>query len=221
MTKLQTTYFPLLSGVAALGRKMIEDRGEEGETYDPLECYGEWFMEDTSEAGYSEARADGRLSCRALTSIIRVDPDDLKKVKRLLGYQRNVYHDFALSQTVVNALSQWSDVAPAMHLILPSKRTPVRGPFHPKRRELRLNLSSNWSYHCLIVGKRSPEVRAASIKLAGLFRVNQADLNAVAATLLAHGASASALEGMLADVVLESVRTSPRFAVGLNWAQPA
>jgi hypothetical protein len=36
-----------------------------------------------------------------------------------------------------------------------------------------------------------------------------------------QGAKQSDLEGMLADVVLESVRTDQRFKLALDWAQPA
>jgi hypothetical protein len=221
MKKLNATHFPLLDAVCDLGKAMIAETGDQDETQNPLDFYGEWFMESTSEAGYSEARKEGRLSCRAFANIVRVDPDDMKKVKQALGFRRDEYHEFALSETIVRALSKWTDIVPALHLIRPAVRTEVRGPFYPRQRELSLKLDTNWAFHCTIVGKRSPEVRAASIKLAGLFRVNQTDLGKIAATLLSQGAKQSDLEGMLADVVLESVRTDQRFKLALDWAQPA
>jgi hypothetical protein len=220
MMKLPKTELPLVAMVTALGREMMQDAEETDANTDPLAFYGEAFMENTSEAGYSEARPTGRRSCRALARIIRVNSNDLKAVKKSLGFRRGEYHDFALSQTILEALNKWAEVAPALSLIAAPAGIKAKGPFFPTRDELRLNTKSNWAFYCVLVGKRTDEVEQASIKLAGLLKVNQRDLNTIARKLIATGASESELPAMLAKVVLETVRTSPRFVAVLNWTQP-
>ena len=70
---LKPAELSILPTVKAMGRKMIKDGGNEDDRgADPLEYYGTWFMEDMSEAGYSETSEEDRTSCCAFTNLLRI-----------------------------------------------------------------------------------------------------------------------------------------------------
>lgn len=217
MSRLENFELPLVAGVDELGRVMMQERDAEDVEESASDYYAEQFLEDTSEAGYTEARPHGRRSCRALASIIRIDRAELKQVKSLLGHDGLEYRDFVLAQTIVSALSTCSAIKPALSLLQPPKSVAVKGPFYPKSSELRLKVDSNWSFYWVATGKRTPEMLDSMLNLAGLFRVNAQDLDKIAAKMIAAGAKDSELEYMLAAVVIESVRTCPRFVKALSW----
>ncbi|HEY9792377.1 MAG TPA: hypothetical protein V6D22_18390 [Candidatus Obscuribacterales bacterium] len=221
MAKITATELKLLPALAALGKELKFRNQEPESDTDAAEYYGDAFMEDMSIATYSETRPNGRRSCRALASIVRVNKLDLALAKRYLGYRRGDYHDFALAATIVQALAKDPRMAPAVALLQPPKLAKVKGPFYPTCPELNLKTDSNWSFHCLIVSERSPELKESMKALAGVFRVSSRDLNKIAKRLVSQGTSEEDLEHKLHEVVIESVRTCPRFALGLSWAQPA
>ena len=219
MALIKETELPLLSPIAELGRQMMATREDIDPSSEPAEVYANQFMEDMSEATYTEERPWGRRSTRALANIIRVNKDDLKAAKLLLEYERGDYHDFALAATIVQALAQCPQAKLAASLLKPTGSVRTKGPFYPNCKELNLKRDSNWSFHCLIVGDRSPELQESMKFLAGLFRVNARDLNAIARRLRSEDTSDADLEHKLSEVIIESVRTCPRFNLGLKWAQ--
>jgi hypothetical protein len=212
MAKINPTELPLRSLIDELGRENVDV--EEGAC--PAEAYASAFMENLSEAGYTEARPHGRRSIKALANVIRVSKEDLRAVKRLIDFERNDYHEVALAEITLEALRKWAPAALAMSLLEPPKSVKPRGPYYPKCREMNLKTDSNWSFHCLIIPGRSPEMLASMKALAGVFRVNKRDLNKIARRLLSEGCSEADLESKLCEVIIESVRTCHRFAPALG-----
>jgi hypothetical protein len=218
MSKVTATELPLLAGTIELGKQMMADQGDEADSEaNPLEFYAVAFMENMSESGYSELRPRGRRSVRALANIVRVVPADLKAVKAAIGYKRKSFYQVALGSTIIDALSKWEPGAEAMKLLNPYKPLkPFDGPYYPKLTELRLKHKSNWPFHHTLVGDRSPELKRSMIALAGLFRVNKADLRKIAKQFTDTGTPAEELEACLAEAIIESVRTEQRFACALG-----
>jgi hypothetical protein len=242
---LPAVELPLKAGVEQLGREMMaQGDGEDADT-DPIEYYGEWYMEDLSEAGYSETRPDDRLSLRAFGHLLRAKPDDLKWLRDLLGYGGDVYCDFAVCDTAIGVLARNADVAPVLSFIAPPDEAKAKGPFYPTQQELDLAeaveaaasldckgtkltgeqavgryLERMVELHGQVSGNPSV-VDEAAVKLAGMIRITEDSLASVADALKSAGAlPGNSLTVTLAYVVLDSLRASPRLTYGLERAQP-
>jgi hypothetical protein len=151
--------------------------------------------------------------------------------------------DFALCDLIVRSLYWCDEVRPALHLLKSGDNTLPKGPFYPRRTELNLHeaitaaarlarqdqatpaeqlvasyLKDMIKKHRQPCGRSSSLVNGAAMKLAGMFRVNAADLISINNALLAASAKTnSSLLGArvtLAHVVLEAVRSTPRLACG-------
>jgi hypothetical protein len=228
---LPVTELRLLAIVADLGREMMAQADEEDPDTDPLEYYGEWFMENMSEAGYSEARPWNRRSARAFVNLLRLHGEDAKGLKGLLGYDRTDYRQFAFAQTVLDVLSRTTELAPALKL-LAVDREEKDGPFYPNLTEfdsaagLRAaavqavgegdNLLKRYAANLTERHAASADADSAVLALAGLFRVSPDGLRELASHL-----PGDRKQTLLAYAVLEALRATPRLTTGLNWAQPS
>lgn len=235
----------IMPAVQKLGEKMIADAGEEDpQPSEPLAYYGEWFMEDLSEAGYSETRPNDRLSYRAFGNLLRVNPADLTRIKKLLRSRHKTYHDFAVCLTIMQSLRLIEDVAPALTLLAPGSAAKSKGPFYPGRSELNLlqclgsagnrQAKKQVTYNDAVrsqietvlklSGKkssRSGTVKdSAAVNLGGAVRVPEQDLVEVASLLKEAGCADDQLKVMVARVVLYALRVTPRFAGALKLTQP-
>jgi hypothetical protein len=234
---------PLLKQVEEMGRDRMKQSDEEDAETNPLDYYGEWYMEDLSEAGYTETPSEARLSTRAFGQLLRIKPDELAKVKSCLRYRRTAYHDFALADTAIDALSRNQDVAAALALLKPSNATKIKGPFQPQKQEFEL-LEALKTTAGANDGQANTDLRVAkyllskvwlpkpaanqlsaadraAVQLAGLIRIKQSDLSKVAAKLIEAGANTqTALQVSIARVVLSCLSVTPRLVAGLQRAQP-
>lgn len=223
MTKRQTIVLaaqelPIMVAIEAIANEMKESYGDDAEG-SLLDFYGEAYMENLSEAGYSETRPNDRLSIRAFAHIIRVKPDDLKVLKDTLGYDGNEYRDFALSDNILSALSRNADLAPALKLLAPSEDEKSVGPFFPSRRnfDVAAALKTRADYISevkKIVGK-DDAVDAAAVKLAAVFKLTAVDK--VARQLRTVGVTG---EAAIAHAALIALRNDARLIAGLRCAQP-
>jgi len=89
MSKQQNTILPgfalpLQAALEAMATEAINDTGAETDA-NPLEFYGEFYMENLSEAGYTETRPDDRLSIRTFAHLVNAKADDLIVLKKHPG----------------------------------------------------------------------------------------------------------------------------------------
>lgn len=234
---------PLLKQVEEMGRDRMKQSDEEDTETNPLDYYGEWYMEDLSEAGYTETPSENRLSTRAFGQLLRIKSDELAKVKSCLRYRRTAYHEFALADTALDALSRNEDVAAALALLAPSSGTKIKGPFQPQKQEFEL-LDALKTAAGANDGQANADLRVAkyllskvwlpkptddklsatdlaAVKLAGLIRIKQSDLSTLAVKLIEAGANTqAALQVSTARVILSCLSVTPRLVAGLQRAQP-
>lgn len=226
MTKRKTTAIeaqelPILAAIEAIASEMKEsyDDGEDAEG-SLLDFYGEAYLENLSEAGYSETRPNDRLSIRAFAHIIRVKPADLKVIKDTLGYDGNEYRDFAVSDNIISALSRNAELAPALKLLAPEQNAKSAGPFYPQRRSFdvaaALNSRAGFIDEVKAMVGKDAAVDAAAVKLAAIFKIVEVD--SVASRLKASGITG---EAALAHAVLIALRNDARLVAGLRGAQPS
>jgi len=187
---------------------------------DALEIYGEYYMENLSEAGYSETRPNDRLSIRAFARILRVESADLAKLKNTLGYRKgSVYHDFAISDVVISALARNADMAPALKLLAPAEGAKAAGPFYPSRSSFDVSaaLQSHTSLIKEVAGivGKDPALDAAAVKLAKVINLTGTEQ---LATRLKNGGVCG--EAFVAHAVLIALRSDARLVAGLRCAQP-
>lgn len=229
--KLPTTEIAIMPAIEELAAENIANTGEESDN--PLEKYGKDYMESLSEAGYTETRPDDRLSVRAFARLVRVNQNDLGQLKGLLGFRRgSVYHDFAISDNILTALGRNAELAPALALLNPGDAK-SEGPFYPDATSFDIAevlraradhieyLKAQIETHKNAATTLS-DVDNAVVKLAGAFSVS--GLTRTTKDLATAGATAQindqVIKVTLAYVVLETLRTQPRFAAGLRSAQP-
>lgn len=223
MTKRQNSVLaaqalPIMAGIEAIANEMRESYGDDAEG-SLLDFYGEAYMENLSEAGYSETRPNDRLSIRAFAHIIRVKPEDMKVLKDTLGFDGKEYRDFAVSDNIITALGRNADLAPALKLLAPAEDEKSQGPFYPTRTkfDVAAALKSRAGYIGevkKIVGK-DEAVDAAAVKLAGIFKVTEVDK--VARQLKNVGVTG---EAAVAHAVLIALRNDRRLVAGLRGCQP-
>lgn len=226
MTKRQNTALaaqtlPIMAAIEAIANEMRESYGDDadGET-SLLDFYSEAYLENLSEAGYSETRPNDRLSIRAFAHIINVKPEDMKVLKDTLGFDGGNYRDFAVSDNVISALARSTDLAPALKLLAPSEDEKSVGPFYPSRTkfDVAAALKSRVGYIDevkAIVGKDAA-VDAAAVKLAGIFKLTEVDK--VARQLKAAGVTG---EAAVAHAALIALRNDARLVAGLRCCQPS
>lgn len=234
MSKRKTSIFstsqlPILAALQAMANDMVRDYGEEVEG-EPLEYYGENYMESLSEAGYTECRPNDRLSLRAFARLIRVKRDDLSVLKNTLGYRPgSTYHDFAISDNVVTALSRNTDLAPALLLLAPDSDAKSVGPFYPKRTsfDVAAALKARADYAEVIsnlaakhgASGKGNAVDTAVVELASIFKV--AGLEKVAKDFKSAGVNdTAALQVCVAHAALTALRNEARLTQGLRSVQP-
>lgn len=228
--KLPVTEIAIMAAIEAIAKEQIADIGEEVEST-ALDWYGESYMESLSEAGYTETRPNDRLSIRAFARLVRVQPAELGQLKDLLGFRRgSVYRDFAVCDNVLTALGRNAELAPALALLNPGE-TKSEGPFYPDATTfdiaevLRARPDHAEYLKAQIEAHKNAattltDVDNAVLKLAGAFNVS--GLTRTAKDLATAGATNDqALKVTLAYVVLDTLRTTPRFAAGLRSAQPS
>ena len=223
MTKRQNSVLaaqalPIMDGIEAIANEMRESYGDDAEG-SLLEFYGEAYMENLSEAGYSETRPNDRLSIRAFAHIIRIKPEDLKVLKDTLGFDGNEYRDFAVSDNILSAVSRNAELAPALKLLAPTENEKSTGPFYPSRTkfDVAAALKARAGYIDevkAIVGKDAA-VDAAAVKLAGAFKL--IEVNKVARQLKAAGVTGAAA---VAHAALIALRNDARLVAGLRCVQP-
>jgi|GEM_PF-4888355 len=218
-TILEASKLPIMAAVQAIANEVKASLDDaEG---DALEVYGEYYMENLSEAGYSETRPNDRLSIRAFARILRVESGDLSALKNTLGYRKgSVYHDFAISDVVISALSRNAELVPALKLLAPAEDEKAAGPFYPSRSnfdvaEALKSRDSIVKDVAGIVGK-DPAVDTAAIKLAKVFKLTG---TAQLASRLKKGGVMG--EAFVAHAVLIALRNDARLVAGLRCAQPA
>ncbi len=228
MSKQQNTILPgfelpLKAALEAMANEAIDDTGEETDA-NPLEFYGEFYMENLSEAGYTETRPDDRLSIRTFAHLVRVKADDLIVLKNTLGFRPgSVYHDFAVSDNIISALSRNADVAPALHLLAPAEDAKSVGPFYPNRRTFdahkALKAQGNYAERLKSVALQvgNSVVDNAAVQLAGTF--NFTNLSKLAADLSAAGVQSESLPVAVAHAALGALRSDTRLTAGLRSAQ--
>lgn len=237
---LAPSVLPLVDALKDMGREMMENAGETDE--DPIAYYGEWYMESLSEAGYSEARPHNRRSARAFYRVLRVKQDDLQVLKNAIGYRRGEYHDYAVADSVIDALSRFADVAAALPLIAPAEGAEPAGPYFPARHEFDVSVGAlaaavDWAgdrfpglsdeqllekflSFVVVEHLEADDLDAPVKKLAGLFKLEAASATSIAAKLRATGATSARAETVFAYVTLAAVRATPRFVAGTRWAKP-
>lgn len=231
MSKRNTILLPtgellLRAALDEMAAQMIQDCGEES-AENPLDFYGEAYMENLSEAGYSETRPNDRLSIRAFAHLLRVNGADLKLLKSTLGFRRgSTYHDFAISDNLLTVLSRNQEVAAALTLLAPDKEGKSVGPFYPDVSEFDAcaHLSGRADYAEFLKSiadrKADAAVDAAAIKLAGLFNIT--GLKRVSSDLQKlSGATGLALSAAVAHAALAALRSEARFTAGLRCVQPS
>lgn len=234
----------LMSGLEQLGRKDLENIGEElEEGQNLLSWYLGNYVESLSEAGYSETRPLQRMSLRAFGRLLRLDPADRKFVCKEVGYdRRKVYDQFALADLAIQVLSLQPEYAAGLKEAYSSLKP--RGPFG----------RSNWLYlqpHLVALGHAHqmevgdlPDTMAeferiwldhlvneyAGVKeitsdedksvvaLASLIRT--ADTARLARRLQLRGLKEHAgLTLALANTIVGSLRVNPAYSYGVSCAQ--
>ncbi len=224
MTKRQNTALaaqklPILAAIEAIAQEMKESYGDDSEG-DLLEFYGESYLENLSEAGYTETRPNDRLSIRAFGHLVRVKTADLKTVKELLGHDASSYRDFALCDNILSALSRSAELAPALRLLAPAEGAKSTGPFYPSRYsfDVAAALKARPSYIAEVqerVGK-DPALDAAAIKLAAVFKLK--GISKIAGQLKKAGVLG---EAAVAHAALIALANDARLTAGLRCAQPS
>lgn len=105
----QLAIIPALEEAA---RKQAEERGEElDEDTDLIDWFCEGWMEDLSEAGYTECRPNDRLSTRAFGRLLKVIPGDKRRIRAAIGYEPSAYRKFAWAGLATYALSLQKEYA--------------------------------------------------------------------------------------------------------------
>lgn len=218
-TALVPQELPIMAAIEAIASEMKESYGEDAEG-SLLDFYGEAYMENLSEAGYSETRPNDRLSIRAFAHLIRVKRADLKVIKDTLGYDGNIYRDFAVSDNIISALSRNAELAPALKLIAPHEGARSEGPFYPSRRSFdvaaALKSRAGFIDEVKAVLGKDAAVDAAAVKLAAVFKFDGIDL-------VAHRLETSGVTGVAAvtHAALIALRNDARLVAGLRGAQPS
>lgn len=129
----------LMAALEQMAAEMLENTGQElEEDTELLSWYGEQYMEDLSEAGYSQTPRAHQLSSRALANLLRVDAGDLARLKALVGFNPDAYHKFALAYHLTGVLSRQADLAPALPFLLPPEHAEPKGPFYADATEFEL-----------------------------------------------------------------------------------
>lgn len=134
----------LVPGLELLAQDMVDTAGDDQQPDDLVEYFGEWHMENCSEAGYSECDPTDRRSERAFARVLRYKKDDLKRLCDAVGYDRggSEYREFGFASAVTQVLS----VTPEYALALEEARHGVLGAEGPFGRSGTLFLRpSLWS----------------------------------------------------------------------------
>ncbi len=223
MTKRQNSVLAvqelsIMTAIEAIANEMKESYGDDAEG-SLLDFYGEAYMENLSEAGYSETRPNDRLSIRAFAHIVRVKPADLKVLKDTLGYDGNEYRDFAVSDNVLSALGRNAELAPALKLLAPTEAEKSTGPFYPSHNKFDVAAALQPRAGIIdevknIVGKDAA-LDAAAVQLASMFKLTE--VVRVARQLKAAGVTGDAA---VAHACLIALRHDARLVAGLRSCQP-
>ncbi len=223
----------ILATLDKMAREYKSDAGdevEEGE--DLLAYYLEWAFESLSEAGYSETDAEDRFSCRAFASILRIDAAELKTFQQHTGDEHDDYNDFGVGQILCDVLSRTPELALALALVDPGAQK-ATAPFSPNTKTLSLTpalpelekwlktLTPSRKGELNSADLNSADAKASALQLVGALRLKKSDLQEVVNKARAVGvATASELQTVVSQVVIWSLRKTPRLFTGLKWAQP-
>lgn len=229
--RLPVTELAIMAAIEQMAQEMVANQGDDADLSETtlLDFYAGSYMENLSEAGYTETRPWDRLSMRAFARLIRVKPEDLATLKGMISYDGEVYRDFALADIVLSALSRDAELAPALALLAPGDAKPV-GPYYPTAGKfdiavvLRARADHADYLKSMVEAHKAAattltDVDNAVVKLAGVF--NLSGLTRTTKDLITAGATNDqAVKVTLAYVVLDTLRTTPRFATGLRCVQP-
>lgn len=220
---LTSVQLPIMAALEAIAKETIGNNGGEEENEGELfDVFSEIYLENLSEAGYSETRPNDRLAIRTFARLIRVKPEDLAALKGILGYDGNVYRDFAVSDTLINALSRSEQAGPALHLLAPAEEAKSAGPFYPNKSDFdvaaALKADAHYVSHVEAVVGKDAAVDAAAVYLAGAFKLS--GLDKVAKEFKSAGFAGDDLKTAVAHAALYALRNDARLVAGLRCAQP-
>jgi len=220
---LASVSLPIMVALEAIARETVESNGGEEENEGELfDVFSDIYLENLSEAGYSETRPNDRLSIRTFARLIRVKPEDDAKLKEILGYDGNVYRDFAVSDTLINALSRSPEARLALPLLAPSEDAESSGPFYPKNTAFdvgaALKSDANFVSYVEGIAGNAKQVDDAAVYLAGVFKLS--GLEPVAKEFAMAGFAGDDLKVAVAHAALYALRNDARLVAGLRCAQP-
>ena len=220
---LASVELPIMAALEAIAKETVANNGGEEENEGELfDVFSDIYLENLSEAGYSETRPNDRLAIRTFARLIRVKPEDLAALKGILGYDGNVYRDFAVCDTLINALSRSDEAGPALHLLAPAEDAKSAGPFYPTKTDFDVAAALKSDAHYVthvegIVGKDGI-VDAAAVYLAGALKLS--GLSIVAKEFTSAGFAGDELKAAVAHAALYALSKTPRLVAGLRCAQP-
>lgn len=238
----------LLSAIEKLATDRIKERQDEVDADTDLVDYYSTDLKNDLSVGSGQTSPSEERSCRALTNLIRVNEEELERVKKSLRFRRGYpFTEFALSSIILSALSMNSAIAQALRYARPDRDQPT-GPFYPNKEELELMHGVKMlavetaieeddevedqklvDYYLSHVAKkygaqgsgRVAMYEQSALAFAGMIKVKRADFDAVAAGLRRAGLyNERALRQAVADVIISVLRVEARFTTGLLWAQP-
>ena len=231
---------PVMTAIEQLGIQQLKDLGDgEYDDVNPVDSYLSSYMEDLSIAGYSETRPNDRLSSRAFSRLLRIKPDELEKLKEGLEYDSREYRDFALCSLLLRVMSMSEELFGGLPFICPSEDAKPEGPFYPasgkfdlaeavkaaaaKQQNSKPTRKTVQSYleHMVKEHTKVGMHDGAVTKLAGMLRLDESQLQQLAKKVIKAGAeSSTSLSLIMAYIVCDAIKATPRFVTGARWAQP-
>ncbi|MCC6977171.1 MAG: hypothetical protein IT343_02530 [Candidatus Melainabacteria bacterium] len=214
---------PIMAALQAIAKETIDTNGGEAENEGELfDVFSDIYLENLSEAGYSETRPNDRLAIRTFARLIRVKPEDLAALKGILGYNGSVYRDFAVCDTLINALSRSEQAAPALRLLAPADDAKSAGPFYPNKSDFdvdaALKFDTNYVAHVEGIVGKDASVDASAVYLAGALKLT--GLSQVAKEFQSAGFAGEDLKAAVAHAALYAIGKDARFVAALRCAQP-
>lgn len=232
------TELKLIPVIEILARKLMAMLDEPDPNSDLVDLYCGQVTEDLSIAGFTETTADQQRSSRAFTNLLRIDSKELRRVKGALGLARGrSFDELALSNVITEAISGQRVFQEVLARICSTEK-PV-GPFSPNCRELELlpalpqlaeeaagapvskkDQLKSYVAHVIKTFEAPHYFSAPLMQFAGLIRVAPKDLKKVAAEVRKHTELNSwQQQEVLAEVIVNVLRITPRFRQGIKWSQ--
>ncbi len=235
----------IVSKVEELCRRDYADDLAENPNMDLVAHVGEWHMENVSEAGYSEAREDGRRSVRAFARIFRFPTDELNRVKEAVGWNTpsDEYREFGFASLLTQLLSHSPEYALALKEAYNGGLEP-KGPYgrgatlnvmpslvalgHEYQMEVgdlpdtEAEFRKIWLAHLVNEYSKPGELsdkEASLLSFASVLRVG--DLGLLVEALKKAGLrNEEGLKRACVESVIGAIRVNRAFATGVNWSQP-